>query len=88
MPPRAGQRCKQTKAEQAENPSPFEFTRLALEREWNAPYVAWTRQQHQEHTRRIYHLLGWGDAAIEEPQVGRLYGSGVNTKMILPRRAS
>lgn len=45
--------------------TPFDITLDALVAEWGVPYIAWTREQHWEHTRRMYHLLGWGDDAIE-----------------------
>ena len=47
--------------------TPFERTRMELEQRWATPYAAWTRSQHLEHTKLIYHVLGWGDAAITQP---------------------
>lgn len=50
--------------------NPFDFTRVRLEQEWG-PYRTWTMAQHREHTRRLYHLLGWGDEAITASTIGR-----------------
>jgi len=51
--------------------NPFDFTRVRLEREWGKPYEQWTMAEHRAHTRLLYHLLGWGDAAIKEPVIVR-----------------
>ncbi len=50
--------------------NPFDFTRVRLEQQWG-PYARWTMAQHRTHTRMLYHLLGWGDAAIKEPVIAR-----------------
>jgi hypothetical protein len=61
---------------------PFDFTRVRLEQEWGVPYAAWTMAQHREHTRTLYHLLGWGDAAIKEAVIYR------DAKNIIHRRSA
>jgi hypothetical protein len=51
--------------------NPFDFTRVRLEQEWGKPYGQWTMAEHRAHTRLLYHLLGWGDAALKEPVIYR-----------------
>lgn len=58
--------------------NPFDFLRVRLELEWG-PWATWTREQHREHTRRIYHLIGWGDAAVDAPVIG---GRGKRTDLL------
>lgn len=45
--------------------SPFNVTRVQMEKELGRSYNKWTRAEHREQTIRMYHMLGWGDAAIE-----------------------